>query len=136
MRFVSGMLAGFVVWWAAFYAIGGIILLIIPGFPEAGRIAVDENDWSHFTTVMLLPLIAMYFVINPLAGWLTVFISKNRHLVWATMAPLFLYAAHSHLIRLWDNLPNWYNVAVVVLIPPLMYLGSRLAKLEPSAEQT
>jgi len=127
---ILAIVAGILSWWVGFFAIGGAFALLVPGFIEASRIAQSENDWSQFTTPLLLCLVAMYFVINPLAGWVTTLIAKNQKYVWGTIILLTLYAAHSHLYRLWDNLANWYNVAVVVLIPPLAYLGSKLIKTE------
>ena len=131
-RIILGVIAGFLTWWVTFLAIAGLFVLLIPGYLEAGRLAQDQNDWSQFSNSMLLFMTAMYVVINPITGWVTVFITRNRNCVWATMAPLILYAAHAHLYRLWNILPDWYNLAVVFLIPPLVYLGGRIVKLEPA----
>jgi hypothetical protein len=40
-------------------------------------------------------------------------------------SPIFLYAAFQHLYVLWDVMPSWYNVAVVLVIFPLIVLGGR-----------
>jgi len=127
---VLGIVAGFISWWAAFYGSTAIFAALWPALVEAGRPAIQENDWSHITTPMLLLLITMYLWVNPIAGWVTVRISGNRKLAWITIIPLFSYAAWMHFYTLWGLLPDWYNVMVVVMIPPLVYAGGLLIKLE------
>ena len=131
-----GIVAGFIIWWVAFYASLAVFGFFWPALMEAGRPAVENNDYSHFTTTMLSLFIVMYFWVNPIAGWLTVFITKNRNHAWITAIPLFLYAAFMHFYMLWNNLPDWYNLAVVMLMPPLVYLGGRLVKLEALKENS
>ena len=130
IKSISGIVAGVIIWWAAFYMTLAIFVFFWPALIEAGRAAITDNDWSQITTPMLSLLLLMYFWVNPVAGWLTVFITKNRNHAWITAIPLFLYAAFMHLYMLWNNLPDWYNLAVIILIPPLVYLGGRLVKLE------
>ena len=125
-KIVVGVISGVVIWWVAFYASTAVFILLWPELLEVGRAAVQENDWSQITTPMLILLIAMYFWVNPIAGWLTTIITKNRNHVWITMIPLVLYAIQAHWFRLWNVLPDWYNLAVVLLIPPLVYLGGWL----------
>ncbi len=129
-RVIVGVVTGIISWWAAFFAIGGVIVYSNPEVLEAGRIAQEQNDYSQFSTTTLLLLMVMWVFVNPFAGWLTTYISRSQKYVWIAMAPLLIYAIHAHWFRLWDNLANWYNVAVVIVIPPMMYLGSMLVKLE------
>ncbi|MFT7470635.1 MAG: hypothetical protein ACI8XU_000527 [Kiritimatiellia bacterium] len=79
---------------------------------------------------MLLLLLTMYLWVNPIAGSVTVRISGNRKLVWLTVIPLFSYAAWMHFYTLWGLLPDWYNLMVVVMIPPFVYAGGLLVKLK------
>ena len=131
-----GIVAGFIIWWVALFASGIVFSFLWPAFMEASQVMRENNDYSQLTTPMLSLFIVMYFWVNPIAGWLTVFITKNRNHAWITVIPLFLYAAHAHFYRLWNILPDWYNLAVVILIPPLVYLGGRLVKLEVLKENT
>lgn len=132
MRSILGVCAGFLCWWLAFYGSTAIFAVIWPALIDAGRPAILENDWSHITTPMLLLLLTMYLWVNPIAGWVTVKISKNRNLVWITVIPLFAYAAYAHFYNLWGLLPDWYNLIVPVIIPPLVYIGGKLAKIDES----
>ena len=125
---VLGVLAGFISWWLAFYATTSLFAAAWPALIEAGRPAIEENDWSQLTTPMLLLLLTMYLWVNPIAGWVTVRISGNRKLAWITIVPLFGYAAWMHLYTLWGLLPDWYNLMVVVMIPPFVYAGGLLIK--------
>lgn len=127
-RDIAGIAAGFIIWWVALYTSFGLFILLWPELLEVGRAAVRDNDWSLITTPMLAMLIVMYFWVNPIAGWLTVFITKNHSHAWITVIPLALYAAFQHWYTLWNVLPDWYNLAVVLLIPPLVYLGGKLVK--------
>lgn len=128
IRTIVGVLSGLVVWWVLFYLSVGIFAALWPAMQEAGRPAVENGDFSQLTAPMLALLIVMYFWVNPVAGWLTVFITKNRNHVWVVVVPLFLFASFQHFYVLWDNLPDWYNVLVPILIPPLVYLGGIFAK--------
>ncbi len=132
LKTTIGIVAGIIVWWVAFYTSLAVFAFFWPALIEAGRPAIENNDWSQITTAMLSLLIVMYLWVNPIAGWLTVFITKNRNHAWITAIPLFLYAAYAHFYNLWNLLPDWYNLAVPILIPPLVYVGGRLVKLEAS----
>ena len=127
MRSILGILAGFIGWWVAFYASLVIFAAVWPGLLDMGRRALESNDYGQISTPALTLLIVMYFWVNPIAGWLTVLITRNRNDALITAMPLFAYAAFAHYYRLWNNLPDWYNLIVPVLIPPLVYLGGRLA---------
>lgn len=135
-KVIVGVVTGIVSWWAAFLTIAGVIVYSSPEVLEAGRIAQEQNDYSQFSTATLLLLMVMWAFVNPFAGWLTAYITKSQKYVWIAMAPLLIYAIYAHWFRLWDNLANWYNVAVVVVIPPLMYVGSMLVNLESSGSNS
>ncbi|MCG8413938.1 MAG: hypothetical protein MI746_06945 [Pseudomonadales bacterium] len=130
---ILGVVAGFISWWGGIFVVGGSIALFIPELLEAGRLAQEENDFSQFTSAMLGPMLAGYLFINPFSAWLTVKISNYRSDVWIVMVPLFLYAIHAHWYRLWGILPDWYNIGVVILIPPLMILGGRISDIQSRA---
>ena len=70
----------------------------------------------------------MWCWVNPGASWLTLFISQQTLSVWVLIAVLSLYAVFNHFYVLWNNLPNWYNMAVVLIFPPTLYLGILLVK--------
>ncbi|MEX1034175.1 MAG: hypothetical protein WDZ30_12500 [Cellvibrionaceae bacterium] len=128
IRAVLGVPAGFVTWWVLFYASTFVFAALWPAFQEAGRPAVESGDFSQLTTGMLSLLVVMYFWVNPLSGLVTVLITRNRKHAWFTAAPIFLFAAYQHFYFLWNNLPDWYNVLVPLLVPPLVFLGGMLVK--------
>ncbi|GJM12213.1 MAG: hypothetical protein DHS20C12_06160 [Pseudohongiella sp.] len=132
-RSIAGVAAGFIAWWVAFYSSMGVFAYFWPEILDAGQVAISDNDWSLISTPMLILFTVMYFWINPIAGWLTVAITKNRRDAIITTIPLVLFAAFQHWYTLWNLLPNWYNLVVVILIPPLIFFGGRIAKIE---EQT
>lgn len=126
-RVVGGLAAGITVWWLTFYISLGTFVLLWPEILDAGQAAVRDNDWSLLTTPMLVLFTVMYFWVNPIAGWLTVRITRNLTHTLITAIPLILYAAFQHWYALWGLLPDWYNIIVVLLIPPLVYLGGKMA---------
>lgn len=130
LRIPLGILAGLLIWWVMFYASGTVFMYFWPAMLEAAGPVVENNDFSQFTTPMLLLLIVMYLWVNPIAGWLIVYITKNRDHVWIASVLMLIYAGYIHWFQLWNNLPDWYNVLVPIMIPPLMYLGGRLVKLK------
>ncbi len=126
IRTITGIALGFLTWWFAFYVSLAIFTFVWPEFRSAAQPVLENNDYSQFTALMLSVLTGMYFWVNPLAGWVTVKITKNRRHIWFTATPIFLFASFNHLYVLWGNLPGWYNVLVPVLIPPLVFLGGTL----------
>lgn len=126
-RTPMGIFVGFLSWWAALFATGYIAVFTIPGFREAVRPAIYDNNWASISTPMLVGAILLYCILNPLSGWITARITMNSFHAVVTAIPLTLYAITAHWIRLWNVLPDWYNVLVVVMIPPLVYLGGKLA---------
>ncbi|GAB1264894.1 hypothetical protein [Aurantivibrio infirmus] len=128
LKLVLAVLAGLIFWGMLNFASLFGLAMLWPAFGDVGRAAQASNDYSQFTLPMLIMLLAMWTWVNVGAGWLTVFITKNRNSIWFLIAPLVLFALYNHAYVLWDNLANWYNIAVIVIFPPTLFLGSLLVK--------
>ena len=128
VRTAAGIVLGIAVWWVLFMASTFLIVVAWPT-SEAFRQAVfDAGDYSVFPTAMLLAFLAMYVPIGLIAGRAAVSITRVARHAWIVAAPILLFALFQHLYVLWNNLPNWYNVAVVLLIAPFIVVGGRSVK--------
>ncbi len=127
-RSVIGIIAGAISWWAALIAFSLIASIISPELREMGREVVRNDNYGALTTPVLAMMVFIYLWINPLSGFITVQITKSRTYAGYVAVPLTLYAVHAHWYRLWGILPDWYNLVVVIMIPPLIYLGGSLTK--------
>lgn len=78
---------------------------------------------------MLVVLLLNYVPIGLVSGWITVSITENRLHSWIVATPTLLYALFQHLHTLWNALPAWYNVGVVLIIYPFVVIGGRLVRL-------
>ncbi len=126
-RVAIGIVVGFLSWWVGLFITGYTAVFTIPGLRESVRPAIYDDNWSLLSTPMFIGAIVMYCFLNPFSGWLTALITKNATHALLTAVPLTLYAVTAHWFRLWNILPDWYNILVVVMIPPLVYLGGTLA---------
>jgi len=127
-RIPIGITAGLLSWWATLFATGYVAVFTIPGFREAVWPAIYDNNWSTISTHMPVSAIFLYCFTNSLSGWVTVKITKKIFHASGTAIPLVLYAITAHWFRLWNILPNWYNVLVVIMIPPLVYFSGKFAQ--------
>ncbi len=128
-RTVLAAVAGLVTWWIAFYASLIAFVFAWPALYEATRPALATGDFSQLTTPMWTLFLSMYLWVNPVAGWVTAVIGKRRNAVWIVAGIMALYAAFMHYYTLWGVYPSWYNLLVPISIPPLMYVGARVAKV-------
>ena len=128
-RTILAVIAGLVVWWIAFYASLAAFVVAWPALYEATKPALANGDFSQLTTPMWLLFLSMYLWVDPLAGGIAAVIGKTRTAMWIVAGLMGLYAAYMHYYMLWDVYPRWYNVLVPISIPPLMYVGARLAKV-------
>ena len=129
-RAVSGIAAGFAAWWFLFL----VESFLIVGFwpyrdAEVRRAVLELGDYSQLPTAMLAVLLFNYIPIGLVSGWITVSITENRRHPWIVATPTFLYAVFQHLHTLWNSLPAWYNVGVVLIIYPFVVIGGRLVRL-------
>jgi hypothetical protein len=132
VRAIAGIVLGIVLWWALFFVLSFQIVTLWPGSESYGK-ALFEGDYSVLPTGALMVLLLMFVGIGLVAGWVTAWITRKEVHAWVVAVPIFLFAVFQHLYVLWGNLPDWYNLAVVVLIWPFIILGARLRK--PAASQ-
>lgn len=128
LKLILAVLAGLVFWIVLNFASLYGLAMLWPALSDVARAAQNLNDYSQFTLPMLILLLVMWAWINLGSGWLTVFITKSQRSIWFIIVPLTLFALYNHAYALWDNLANWYNIAVIVVFPPTLFLGSLLVK--------
>ncbi len=128
LKLILAVLAGLIFWAVLNFVSIAVLTMLWPALGEVGRAAQETNDFSQFTFPMLLLFLAMWTWVNIGAGWLTVFITKDRYSVWFLVAPLMLFAVYNHSYVFWNNLPYWYNIAVIIIFTPTIWLGSLLVK--------
>ena len=123
MRAVAGVVVGVAVWWTVFLLSTFLIVALWPASEELRHAIFEDRNYSVLPTAMLAMFLFMYLPIGLVSGFVTAAITKKRWHTWLAAAPITAYAILQHLFVLWDNLPNWYNVAVVAIIAPFIVLG-------------
>jgi hypothetical protein len=128
MRTIAGILAGVIAWMIGFYAIGIVFGLLWPAYAEAARHMFNEDDLSYFTLPMLLMNWALFIGTGLFAGWVASWIGKNRTAPLVVAGLWFVYGVVNHYWRVWNELPDWYNVIVPFVIAAPIFVWSRLGR--------
>ena len=128
MRAVLGIMVGIAIWWGLFALSSFLIVTIWPTTEEFRQALFEVGDYSVIPTTMLALFLVMYIPIGLVSGFVTAVVTKTQWHAWVVAAPIFAFAVFQHLFTLWDNLPAWYNVAVVLVIAPPIVLGGGLSK--------
>jgi hypothetical protein len=128
VRSIAGIVVSIVIWWALFLFLSFAIVVMWPGSESYRQALFEKGDYSVLPTGALVVLLLMFVVIGLFVGWVTAAITRNELHAWAVAVPIFLFAAFQHLYTLWGNLPDWYNIAVVLLIWPFIILGARFRR--------
>ena len=128
IRTVVGVLAGCLLWWFFFIAVGIGFGLLWPAYREAAHVLFTEADSSHFTTSMFLLNYLVFVIAGMIVGWLTAFIGKSRTPAMVVALLYLCYMVFEHYYLAWDNLPHWYNVIVPLVISGSIMLGGLFTK--------
>ena len=138
LRSILSLVAGFVIWMAAFWIVMILMALVWPALREAARVYMGEDGGSYavFTTPMLISFQFVWPVANAAGGFLTRVISnRQREVRWLAVL-LTAYFAYNHWWALWNELPVWYNVIVVLPVAPMVLIGGliggRVRKKRPA----
>jgi hypothetical protein len=124
-RTAIGVLLGLVLWWLLFFVIGVGIGLVWPDYREAARAMMQEQSFRLFTTAMLLANYLLFAVAGLVAGCVATIVDKSGRAALVTAGILLLYAGAQHYIRLWNQLPDWYNLTIPIVISAFVWLGGR-----------
>ena len=128
IKIILAVIVGLMFWGVFNFASTALLGVLWPALGSVGRAAMESGDFSHLTLLMLLLFLAMWTWVNVGTGWLTMFIAKSRTALWCVLAALTAFALYNHAYVYWNNLPNWYNIAVIIIFPPTTYLGCLLVK--------
>ncbi|HEY7841837.1 MAG TPA: hypothetical protein VIC61_09735, partial [Gammaproteobacteria bacterium] len=81
-----------------------------------------------FTTPMLCLNLLLFLTIGVATGWLVSAIARNRTAAQVLTLIAFAYMGFNHFYRVWDMLPDWYNVIVPFVIAGSIALGGWFRK--------
>jgi len=129
LRSILAVVAGYVAWAAGFWLPAIALASAWPELRELATLTFEEGRYDVFVTPMLVSFQVIWVIANSSAGLVARLIAKRRLEVWVVAALLFAYFAYNHLWALWNVMPDWYNVLVVVLVVPEVLLGNRIAEL-------
>ena len=135
LRTITGFFTGVVLWWVLFFGFGVGAGLLWPAYREAAAFMFREQDFSHFTTVMLCLNLVIFIIEGLITGWLTSAISRSRTPVLIVSLLYLLYTGFNHYYMVWDKLPVWYNLIVPLVIAGSIFLGGQLAKSTASENE-
>jgi hypothetical protein len=129
LRSVVAVVVGGLVW----AAVSALLLYLEarawPAMAEGARAYAETGSYAGFDTPMLVSFQVMWLITNAFSGFITGLIARRGAEVAVLAIVLVAYFAYNHLWALWDDLPVWYNVVVVLLVVPLVLVGGRLARL-------
>jgi len=128
LKLFFAVVAGLIVWSVLNFGSMYWLAAIWPALGEVGGYAFETGDFSRFSVPMLILLLAMWTWVNVGAGWTTVFITKHRNDVWILVVLLSIFALYNHAYVYWNNLPNWYNIVLIIIFPITTYVGGLLVK--------
>jgi hypothetical protein len=126
LRSILAVAAGYAVWAVAFWVLIFLLALVWPALRDAGGVFFEQRRYDIFATSMLVAFQLMWPFANAAAGLVTRLISRRQPEVWCLAALLFVYFAYNHWWVLWDELPVWYNVVVVIPVVPFVLIGGML----------
>ena len=126
LRTAGGVLLGLALWWLLFFAFGIGIGLLWPPYSDAARAMMQERTFQLFTTSMLFTNYLVFAAAGALAGRVSAVMARKSAVVVTVI--LFAYAGIQHYVLLWNQLPDWYNVTIPIVIAGSVWLGGRFAK--------
>lgn len=128
IRSIAGIAAGALIWWTIFFLAVGILYYTWPAYAESFDAYQISNDYNSFTTITISSHLVIFLFCSIAAGWMTSFITKQQRPAWYLATILLAYASYIHLYLLWNILPYWYNLSVVIPVLPLIIIGSKMNK--------
>ena len=128
LRSVIAVVAGLAVWAVTFPLVAMLEAQFWPSLVEAVRTYFETQSYAVFNTSMLVSFQAIWPLTNFAAGLATGVIARRLTEVWVLCGILLAYFAYNHLWALWDDLPVWYNLLVVVLVAPFVLVGGHVAQ--------
>lgn len=129
-RTIAGIASGFLILWVIFYFFAVIMVMAWPGMREVVIQVRDNNDYSGLTPAMLVAYIVVWSLSYLGTGWVTVKITGRGIHALVAITPFFLFAAYNHFYAMWELFPPVYNLAVVLPVYPLAWLGGKMAGSE------
>ena len=128
LRPILAIVAGYLAWMVGFWVPASALASVWPELRELAQLTFDEGRYDIFPTPMLVSFQVIWVLANGAAGLVARFIAKRRLEVWILAALLLGYFAYNHLWALWNVMPDWYNVLVVILVVPGVLIGLRVAE--------
>lgn len=127
-RGILALPAGFATWVFAFWIPVVVASLVWLTLSEVGQQFRQEQRYDIFPTSTLVFFQFIWLLANCAAGFVAQWVGRSQRLVWIGGALLFAYFAYNHWWALWGVMPDWYNVLVVILVMPMVWFGSSLAR--------
>jgi hypothetical protein len=125
-RSIAGVALGLALWWLLFPALGIGFGLLWPDYREAARVMMQEGTFRLFTPAMLFTNLLVFAVVGTAVGCIATLVSRSRGAALAIAALLLVYAVVEHYLLLWNQLPDWYNLIVPLVISGFVLLGGRV----------
>jgi hypothetical protein len=132
-RPIVGGVVGFALWYCLFFVVGVSVGLLWPDYREAARLMFREEDFRLFTTPMLFANFAVFAVAGLAAGCVATLLARSRTPALVLAVLLFIYAGLNHYVRVWDRLPDWYNLIVPLVIAGFVWIGGRVTTVRIDA---
>jgi hypothetical protein len=127
LRFVLALAASCVAWVVAFWIPIIAMTFFWPALRATGQAFWEQGRYDIFDTSMLVAFQLVWPVANAAAGLVARLIGKRQLEVYVA-GLLFAYFAYNHLWALWGEMPDWYNVLVVIPVVPAVLVGGLIGQ--------
>lgn len=128
LRGILAVAGGYVAWVVAFWIPIVLLTLVWPALRATGEGFWEQGRYDIFDTSMLVTFQFIWLIANCAAGLVTRLISRRQLEVSCIAALLFAYFVYNHLWALWDEMPKWYNVLVVIPVVPMILVGGAIGR--------
>lgn len=125
-RAIAAVIAGGVLWYVLFMALGVAIGLVWPDYQQAAAEFFEREDFGLFSFPMMLMNLLLFAIAGKLTGWFVAALGASRKPALVLAGLFFALALFDHYYLVWNVLPSWYNLLVPWIVGGSIYLGSRL----------
>lgn len=133
-RIILGAIAGFIVWTILLLGSDAIWIAISPDWYGKHQTEFQNavNNKTPFTADTLVMIISIFrsAVFTVITGFIAALIAKEN-LKSPFLLGIFLLAFGGFIHSLlWNNVPFWYHIGILLPIIPLAILGGKLKRIE------
>lgn len=128
LRTVLALPAAYVAWALAFWVPVTLAAMVWDTLGNLGEQFWQERRYDIFPTSVLVFFQFAWLFANGAAGFVAQWVGRSTRVLWIGAGLLVVYFAYNHWWALWGEMPDWYNVLIVLPVVPMVWLGGRAGR--------